>query len=89
MRTPIGNTLARKIRKMGAASETPNHRMATGIQAIGEMGRRIWMTGLKASKARAYQPRSRPNGIPTRTASVNPQVTRKREATTYFSSSPC
>jgi len=39
--TVIGNTLARKIRKMGAASLTPNHKIATGIQAMGEMGRKI------------------------------------------------
>ena len=46
--TVIGKTLARKIKKIGAASLTPNQRMATGIQAIGEIGRKIWMKGLKA-----------------------------------------
>ena len=43
--TIIGNTAARKMRKIGDTSPTPNHRMASGIQAIGEIGRRIWKTG--------------------------------------------
>ena len=46
--TVIGKTLARKIRKTGAASETPNQRIASGIQAIGEIGRRTWISGLNA-----------------------------------------
>jgi hypothetical protein len=44
----IGNKLARKIRKIGARSLTPNHSIASGIQAIGEIGRSTWMTGLNA-----------------------------------------
>ena len=39
----IGKTLARKIRNTGAASETPNQRIASGIQAIGEIGRSTWI----------------------------------------------
>ena len=46
--TVIGKTLARKMRKIGATSVMPNQRMATGIQAMGEIGRKIWMIGLKA-----------------------------------------
>ena len=46
--TVIGKTLARKIKKIGAASLTPNHKIATGIHAMGEIGRKIWMSGLKA-----------------------------------------
>src|ERR1700694_2684509 len=86
--TVIGKTLARKIRKIGAASLTPNQRMATGIHAIGEIGRRIWRMGLNAWKAREYQPSTRPVGTPIRTASVNPHVTRKRDATMYLNSNP-
>ena len=37
--TVMGKTLARKMRKIGAASVTPNQRIATGIQAMGEIGR--------------------------------------------------
>ena len=38
VRSPVA---AGKIKKIGAASLTPNQRMATGIHAIGEIGRRI------------------------------------------------
>src|SRR5439155_7144313 len=86
--TVIGKTLARKIRKIGAASLTPNHKIATGIQAIGEIGRRICRIGLKAWKARVYQPSSSPTGTPMSTASVNPHVTRKSDATMYLKSRP-
>ena len=86
--TVMGKTLARKIRNTGAASDTPNQRMATGIQAMGEMGRNIWIMGLNAWNARPYQPRNNPNGTPNNTASVKPHVTRKSDATMYFNSSP-
>src|SRR5262245_9257461 len=86
--TVIGKTLAKKIRNTGAASETPNQRMATGIQAMGEIGRSTWIIGLKALKAQPNQPRSRPNGTPRSTARKNPQVTRNSEATMYLKSRP-
>src|SRR6266540_2334832 len=86
--TVIGNTLARNIRKIGARSSTPNQRIATGIHAMGEMGRSIWIIGLNAWNARPYQPSNRPKGTPKATASPNPQVTRKSDATMYFRSSP-
>src|SRR6266568_2036626 len=86
--TVIGKTLARKIKKIGAASLTPNQRIATGIQAIGEIGRKIWMKGLKAWKAREYQPRTSPSGTPSTTASVNPHETRNTDATMYLMSNP-
>ncbi len=46
--TVIGKTLARKIRKIGGRVGEPNQRIASGIQAIGEIGRRTWMSGLNA-----------------------------------------
>ena len=84
----MGKTLARKIRKIGAASDTPNHRMATGIQAMGEIGRNAWISGLNACCARRNQPSISPKGTPTSTASTKPQVTRNSEATMYLKSSP-
>ena len=45
--TTMGNTEAMKMRKIGETSPTPNHRMAMGIQAMGEIGRSIWKMGLK------------------------------------------
>ncbi len=44
--TIIGNTDEMKIRKIGETLPTPNHRMASGIHAMGEMGRSIWKIGL-------------------------------------------
>ena len=78
-----------KMRKMAARSPTPNQRMAIGIQASGEIGRKICTSGLKAISARRYQPIVSPRGIAVTAARRKPQVTRKSEATTYFSSSPC
>jgi hypothetical protein len=39
--TTIGNTDEMKIRKIGDRLPTPNHRIAIGIHAIGEIGRSI------------------------------------------------
>jgi hypothetical protein len=36
------------IRKMGDVLPTPNQRIASGIQAIGEIGRSMLITGLTA-----------------------------------------
>src|SRR6266508_736232 len=69
-----GNKLARKIRKIGARSLTPNHKIATGIQAIGEIGRNTWMTGLNAWKARPDQPIVTPIGMPITSASEKPAI---------------
>jgi hypothetical protein len=44
--TIMGKTEAMKIRKIGDTSPTPNQRMASGIHAIGEIGRSIWKMGL-------------------------------------------
>src|SRR5438270_6605256 len=87
--TVIGKTLARKIRNTGAESAVPNHRIASGIQAIGEMGRRTWIIGLNAWYAGLNQPSRSPNGTPISTAKVNPQVTRKSDATMYLNNKPC
>jgi hypothetical protein len=43
--TIIGKTDDMKIRKIGDILPTPNHKIATGIQAIGEIGRSIWNSG--------------------------------------------
>src|ERR1700691_764881 len=78
--TTIGKTDAMKIRKIGDALPTPNQRMAIGIQAMGEMGRRIWNTGFSVSNAPATHPIQRPAGTATRTASPKPTATRISEA---------
>ena len=77
------------MRNTGAVSFTPNHRIATGIHAIGEIGRRIWMKGFSAANAGRNHPSTSPSGTPMSTASPKPQLTRNSEATIYLSSSPC
>jgi hypothetical protein len=47
--TTIGKTAARKIRNIGDALPTPNHRIARGIQAMGEMGRSTCTMGFTVS----------------------------------------
>ena len=44
----IGKNDARKIRKIAEASLTPNHRTASGIQAMGEIGLSAWIRGFIA-----------------------------------------
>ena len=63
--TIIGNTDEMKIRKIGEASPTPNHRIAIGIQAIGEIGRSIWKSGLSVVNAPRTQPIQSPSGTAT------------------------
>ena len=54
--------------------------MAIGIQAIGEIGRRIWKIGFSVSYAPRTQPIHRPSGTATHTASPKPVPTRMSEA---------
>src|SRR6185437_213853 len=82
--TVRGRNDAKKIRNIAAISPTPNHKMLIGIQASGEMGRRIWINGFSAIPGRLYQPNARPNGTAKIEAPRKPQVTRNKEATTYF-----
>jgi hypothetical protein len=64
----IGKRDARKMMNTAETSPTPNQRIAMGIHASGEMGRRISMRGAMAIPPRRYQPRTIPSGIPTITA---------------------
>jgi len=57
-------------------SRTPYHTIATGIHAIGEIGRKNWISGLIVWYPRAYQPAQRPSGIPTNAAIAKPTATR-------------
>ena len=61
----------------------PNHRIASGIHAIGEIGRKDCTSGFNASKARVDHPIHRPSGTPTRHARPNPAATRYTLATVY------
>jgi len=50
--TTIGNTDDMKMRNIGDASPTPNHRMAIGIQAIGENGAEYLKDRIERRKTR-------------------------------------
>ncbi len=65
---------------MGEASPTPNQRMAIGIQAIGEIGRRICTMGLRVEYAPRTHPIHRPRGTATQRRDQNQAATRIREA---------
>src|SRR5205807_1560989 len=84
----MGKNDARKTRKIGERSPTPNHRIASGIQAIGEIGRSIWTVGLNAVKAVRYHPISIPNGSASSSAIPYPNVTRYSDAVTCRSRVP-
>jgi hypothetical protein len=86
--TVIGKTLARKIRKIGALSSTPNQRIATGIQAIGENRPEDLDHRIEREEEPLEPAEQSPIGTPTITAPTNPTVTRKSDATMYFSSRP-
>jgi hypothetical protein len=75
----MGNNEARKMRKTGERFPTPNQRIARGIHAIGEIGRRIWIIGFRVAKTPLNQPIKRPNGMARAAASKKPAPTRRRE----------
>ena len=60
MVTTMGKKAPRKIRKTAARSPTPKKMIATGIQAIGLIGRRICRTGFTTWFAAGYQPSVKP-----------------------------
>src|SRR5215813_8134273 len=65
---------------MGEVSPTPNQRMAIGIHAIGEMGRRICTSGFSMRYVPCIQPIHSPSGMATHTASPKPMPTLIRDA---------
>ncbi|MNC12503.1 hypothetical protein D3C75_602270 [compost metagenome] len=70
------------------ASPIPNHRMASGIQAIGGMGFSTWII----TSVRRSITLDQPTAIPSTTASTaairNPVITRCRLASTWVSKAP-
>ena len=78
----MGKNAARKIRKTAARSPPPSASVAAGSQAMGEMGRRHWITEFVSQDKRAKLPSASPNGMPSPAANANPVTTRKIDATT-------
>ena len=70
-----GTKAANQITMILAASPRPSHRIASGIQASGGIGRMIRNTGLIAASARRLQPIHSPSGTPVATATRNPIAT--------------
>src|SRR5215468_10126918 len=85
----MGKKEERKIRKIGARFPTPNQMMARGIHAIGEIGRRICVNGLRATKSPLNHPIKMPSGMAKAAANKYPVPTLKRDAATCSSSVPC
>src|SRR6185436_15897929 len=79
--TTTGKKQAMKMRKIAGRSPIPNQRIANGIQARGDKLRKKLSVGRNAKRERTWLPSHKPTGIPRRTASMNPVVTRKSEAT--------
>ncbi len=84
-----GKNAVMKIRKIEGTSPMPNHKMANGIQASGERLRKKFTAGSSARRTRTRSPSQSPMGMPSATASPNPAVTRKTEATMSSSRLPC
>src|SRR5262245_53580848 len=74
-----GKKAARKIKKIGDASPTPNQRIANGIHASGDRLRKKLMIGRKAKRAARRCPIHKPIGIPVATAITKPQLTRNSQ----------
>src|SRR5450631_3205458 len=74
-----GKNADRKIRKIGEASPTPNHKIAKGIHANGERLRKKLTIGRNAFLASSPWPNQSPAGMPVITADAKPQVTRNIE----------
>ena len=83
-----GKKADRKMRKIGEASPTPNHRIAKGIHANGERFLKKFTMGRNALRTVSFCPIHRPAGIPVTTAKPNPQVTRNSEVTRSVNSRP-
>ena len=65
----IGHTEQMKITKIAEVCESLITNSANGIQASGEIGRRIWMKGLRARYISGDMPMTKPMGIATSAAS--------------------
>ena len=74
LRTPFavattrGKSAPSTMRKIGAGSPMPNQMTASGIHAIGLIGRSSWISGFTTRPNAANQPTSSPSGMPTATA---------------------
>ena len=83
-----GTKAANQITMIFAASPSPSHRMASGIQASGGIGRMIRKTGLISASALRLKPISRPSGTPVATATRKPIATSRSECSACVTSVP-
>src|SRR5215212_12116326 len=93
-RTPVkllivaGTNAANQITRTFAASPSPSHRIVSGIQASGGIGRITRKTGLMRASARRLQPIRSPSGTPVMAATANPSATSFRLCTTWSCRTP-
>ena len=64
------------MRKKAGGLPRPNQRMASGMKAMGGMGRRIWSSGLKSWLTQSFAPMSRPSGSASPAPMAKPPSTR-------------
>src|SRR6267142_3534548 len=84
----VGNRVATQTTKTLPASPIPNHRMASGIQASGEIGRKISTNGSTIRSMRRYHPMASPSGIANAAVMVHADNTRARLVPVCTNSSP-
>ncbi len=65
-----------KMTKILPPSSMPNQRMASGIQASGEIGRNSSTTGSSTRSSRCQRPMAKPSGTATIAASTQAESTR-------------
>jgi hypothetical protein len=66
----------------------PNHRIASGVHAIGGMGLRASTIGFSKSDAIDHHPRATPSVMPTNAATMKPTTTRSKLAPACAKSEP-
>src|SRR5229473_7400923 len=84
----VGKKVATHTTNTLPASPMPNHRMASGIQASGEIGRKISTKGSAICSNRCDQPMASPSGIAIAPVMIHAENTRARLVPVCTNSSP-
>src|SRR5439155_124548 len=84
----VGNSVATQTTNTLPASPMPNQRMASGIQASGEIGRKISTNGSTMRSTRRDHPMASPSGIAIAPVMVHAENTRARLVPVCRKSSP-
>ncbi len=83
-----GKNAPRAMRNSAGGLPRPNQRMASGMKAMGGMGRRSCSTGLRRWWTTGHEPMASPSGRARPAPSANPAAMRSSEAAASRGSSP-